>query len=56
MECLAFLSGDDVSFLSINIGNNCCKISLFADDLSIYWNGDLDKFEVIFQNLNKFSL
>ena len=43
-------------FQEFKIKNHCCKLSLFADYLMIYLNGNLHQFERAFMKLNIFTL
>ena len=56
IECLAISLRNDRIFQEIEIENRCCKLSLFADDLTIYLNGSLHQFERAFIKLDIFAL
>ena len=56
IECLAIFLKNDRIFRGIKIENHCCKLSLFADDLTIYLNGSLHQFERVFMKLDIFAL
>ena len=56
IECLAISLRNDRIFRGIKIENHCCKLSLFADDLTIYLNGNLHQFERVFMKLDIFAL
>ena len=47
---------NDRIFRGIKIKNHCCKLSLFAVDLTIYLNGSLHQFERAFMKLDSFAL
>ena len=56
IECLAISLRNDRIFRGIKIENHCCKLSLFADDLTIYLTGNVHQFELAFMKLDIFAL
>ena len=56
IECSTTSLRNDRTFRRIKIENLCCKLSLFADDLTIYLNGSLYQFERVFMKLDIFGL
>jgi len=55
VECLANLLRVDTVLHGIIFNSYCCKVSLFADDLTIYLNGNIGQFERVFQILQTFA-
>ena len=55
IECL-IISLKTRVFQGIKIKDDCCKLSLCADDLTIYLNGSLHQFERVFMKVNVFSI
>ena len=56
IECLAISLRNDIIFRGITIKNRSRKLSLFADDLTIYFDGSLHQFERAFIKWDIFAL